>query len=106
MRRMRHLTTTLKSRGDMNDPDARATPDEWVTLTHAPHGPLADLICNILGEEGIDSYSRRALAFDVPDFLAAGPRVVLVRQSQHARATELIASLPIDDEDDLPPNAR
>lgn len=90
----------------MSSHDAARATDEWVPLTHAPHGPLADLICNILGEEGIDSYSRRTLAFDVPDFLASGPRVVLVRQSQHARAMELIASLPIDDEDDLPPNAR
>jgi hypothetical protein len=90
----------------MRSHDAAHATDEWVALTHAPHGPLADLICNILTEEGIDSYSRRALAFDVPDFLASGPRVVMVRQSQHAQATALIASLPIDDEDVLPPNAR
>lgn len=90
----------------MSRRDARSAPDEWVVLTHAPHGPLAELISNILTHEGIDSYSRRTLAFDVPDFLAAGPRVVLVRKSQHAQATALLESLPIDDEDVLPPNAR
>lgn len=80
-------------------------PDEWVVLTHAPHAPLADMICDILGQDGIDSYSRRALAFDVPDFLASGPRVVMVRRSQHAQATGLLDSLPIED-DDPTPNAR
>jgi hypothetical protein len=38
----------------------------------------AELIQNLLLEEGVPSVLRRAAGFDVPDFLAAGPRDVLV----------------------------
>lgn len=51
--------------------------------------PEAELIQNILLEEGIPSVARRSAGFDVPDFLAAGPRDVLVPESglELARAT-------------------
>ena len=38
----------------------------------------AQLIQGILLEEGIPSFERRSRGFDVPDFLAAGPRDILV----------------------------
>jgi hypothetical protein len=38
----------------------------------------AELIQNLLLEEGVPSMLRRTAGFDVPDFLAAGPRDVLV----------------------------
>src|SRR4051795_6116023 len=41
----------------------------------------AELIQNILLEEGVPSVLRRSAGFDVPDFLAAGPRDVLVPAS-------------------------
>ena len=41
----------------------------------------AELIQNILLEEGVPSILRRTAGFDVPDFLAAGPRDVLVPES-------------------------
>jgi hypothetical protein len=41
----------------------------------------AELIQNLLLEEGIPSMLRRTAGFDVPDFLAAGPRDVLVPES-------------------------
>ena len=41
----------------------------------------AELIQNLLLEEGIPSLLRRSAGFDVPDFLAAGPRDVLVPES-------------------------
>ncbi|MBV9213344.1 MAG: DUF2007 domain-containing protein [Actinobacteria bacterium] len=41
----------------------------------------AELIQNLLLEEGIPSVARRSAGFDVPDFLAAGPRDVLVPES-------------------------
>jgi len=49
----------------------------------------AELIQNILLEEGVPSVMRRSAGFDVPDFLAAGPRDVLVPASglEVARAT-------------------
>ncbi|MFL5782402.1 MAG: hypothetical protein ACJ760_13890 [Thermoleophilaceae bacterium] len=41
----------------------------------------AELIQNLLLEEGVPSIARRSAGFDVPDFLAAGPRDVLVPES-------------------------
>jgi hypothetical protein len=41
----------------------------------------AELIQNILLEEGVPSLLRRSAGFDVPDFLAAGPRDVMVAES-------------------------
>ena len=38
----------------------------------------AELIQGILLEEGIPSVQRRTRGFDVPDFLAAGPRDIMV----------------------------
>ncbi len=51
----------------------------------------AELIQGILLEEGIPSILRRCGGFDVPDFLAAGPRYVLVPASGVAAARELLA---------------
>jgi hypothetical protein len=49
----------------------------------------AELIQNLLLEEGVPSIARRSPGADVPDFLAAGPRDVLVPESgvETARAT-------------------
>ncbi len=41
----------------------------------------AEFIQGLLLEEGVPSTLRRTMGFDVPDFLAAGPRDVLVPQS-------------------------
>jgi hypothetical protein len=51
--------------------------------------PEAELIQGLLLEEGVPSMLRRTAGFDVPDFLAAGPRDVMVPESgaAHARAT-------------------
>ena len=50
----------------------------------------AQLIQGILLEEGIPSFERRARGFDVPDFLAGGPRDVLVPESGYERARDLL----------------
>ncbi|HEY5317975.1 MAG TPA: hypothetical protein VIJ20_08340, partial [Solirubrobacteraceae bacterium] len=53
-------------------------------------------------EEGVPSLLRRSAGFDVPDFLAAGPRDVLVPQSGEIAArevllqAELISGEPVD----------
>ena len=54
---------------------------------------LADgeMIQSILLDNGIPSMLRRARGFDVSDFLAAGPRDVLVPQSGYEAARELLA---------------
>jgi hypothetical protein len=51
----------------------------------------AELIQGLLLEEGIPSVQRRTQGFDVPQFLAAGPRDVLVSQAAYAEARELLA---------------
>jgi Putative prokaryotic signal transducing protein len=50
----------------------------------------AEMIQNLLLEEGVPSLVRRSAGFDVPDFLAAGPRDVLVPESGAEAARELL----------------
>jgi zinc ribbon protein len=52
--------------------------------------PEAELIQMLLLEEGVPSTLRRAAGFDVPDFLAAGPRDVLVPESGLEVAREVL----------------
>jgi len=56
----------------------------------APNQAEADFIQNLLLEEGIPSLQRRARGFDVPDFLAAGPRELLVPASGVLAAREVL----------------
>ena len=50
----------------------------------------AELIQNMLLEEGIPSILRRTRGFDVPDFLAAGPRDVMVAEAAYEPARRLL----------------
>ena len=50
------------------------------------------MIEGLLLEEGIPSLVRRSGGFDVPDFLAAGPRDILVPASGAALARELLGT--------------
>ena len=50
-------------------------------VVSARHQAEAEFIQMLLLEEGIPSILRRTAGFDVPDFLAAGPRDVLVPES-------------------------
>ncbi len=50
----------------------------------------AEFIQGLLLEEGVPSMHRRAAGFDVPDFLAAGPRDIMVPASGHATAREVL----------------
>jgi hypothetical protein len=52
-----------------------------VRVATARHQAEAELIENLLLEEGIPSLIRRTGGFDVPDFLASGPREILVPAS-------------------------
>jgi len=49
-----------------------------------------EFIQSLLLEEGVPSVLRRTAGFDVPDFLAAGPRDVLVPQSGAQTAREVL----------------
>lgn len=50
----------------------------------------AELVQGLLLEEGIPSLARRSGGFDVPDFLAAGPRDIMVPWSGLDAALELL----------------
>ena len=50
------------------------TEGRLVKVARAGSQPEAELVEALLLEEGIPSMSRRSGGFDVPDFLAAGPR--------------------------------
>jgi hypothetical protein len=50
----------------------------------------SDLVQNILLEEGVPSMARRTRGFDVPDFLAGGPRDVLVPESGADAARDVL----------------
>jgi hypothetical protein len=63
---------------------------EPVKVAFARNQAESDLVQNILLEEGIPSMARRSRGFDVPDFLAAGPRDVLVPQSGAEAARDLL----------------
>lgn len=63
---------------------------ETVRVAVANNLAEAELMQNILLEEGIPSILRRSGGFDVPDFLAAGPRDVLVPASGAEAARELL----------------
>jgi hypothetical protein len=52
----------------------------------------AELIEGLLLEQGIPSLVRRTGGFDVPDFLAAGPRDILVPATGAALARELLGT--------------
>lgn len=65
-----------------------------VKVAYAQNLPEAQLIQGLLLEEGIPSMARRAPGFDVPDFLAAGPRDILVPESGAQAARETLQAPP------------
>ncbi len=67
-----------------------------VKVARASNQPEAELIESLLLEEGIPSLQRRAGGADVPDFLAAGPRDILVPESGAQAAREALAPAPAD----------
>ena len=64
-----------------------------VKVGWAPNQAEAELIAGLLLEEGVPAVIKRAAGFDVPDFLAAGPRDVLVAASGADRARDILAEL-------------
>jgi Putative prokaryotic signal transducing protein len=65
-----------------------------VKVARAANQPEAELIEGLLLEEGIPCMLRRSGGADVPDFLAAGPRDVLVPESGADAAREALAPPP------------
>ncbi len=63
---------------------------ELVRVIGASNQAEAEMIQGMLLEEGVPSLLRRALGSDVPDFLAAGRRDVLVPASGLVTAREVL----------------
>jgi hypothetical protein len=61
-----------------------------VRVAGARNQAEAEFIQGLLLEEGVPSLLRRARGFDVPDFLAAGPRDILVPESGTSAAREVL----------------
>jgi hypothetical protein len=74
---------------------ARGEPQRVTVVSNIAEG---ELVQGILLEEGIPSYLRRSAGFDVPDFLAAGPRDVMVPASGVEAARELLGREGVADE--------
>lgn len=77
------------------------TRGELVRIAHGRNLAEAELVQGILLEEGIPSLQKRTRGFDVPDFLAAGPRDILVPESAAEAANDLLTSAIIDPEGEL-----
>jgi len=71
--------------------DPRYAQGDPVRIAVAANLAEADMICGLLLQEGIPSMQQRTRGFDVPDFLAAGPRDILVNESGAELARELLA---------------
>ncbi len=61
-----------------------------VRVAGGRHQPEAELIQGLLLEEGVPSILRRSAGFDVPDFLAGGPRDILVPEAGAQVAREVL----------------
>ena len=70
--------------------DPRYTEGELVRVAGGRNQAEAELIQGMLLEEGVPSILRRTAGFDVPDFLAAGPRDVLVPSAGAEVAREVL----------------
>jgi hypothetical protein len=68
-------------------------PGEGVVLTVVPSGQEADVVCGLLRSAGIDCTYRDTEAIDssLEDFTAAGPREILVPESDLQAARALLA---------------
>jgi hypothetical protein len=66
------------------------TEGELVRVAGGRNQAEAELIQGLLLEEGVPSILRRTAGFDVPDYLAAGPRDVLVPQAGAEAAREVL----------------
>jgi hypothetical protein len=70
--------------------DPRYAEGELVRVAGGRHQAEAEMIQGILLEEGVPSILRRSPGFDVPDFLAAGPRDVMVPFGGYETARDVL----------------
>jgi hypothetical protein len=66
------------------------TDNDLVKVAYANDESEAELLQGLLRNSGVGSVVRRAPGFDVPEFLAAGPRDVLVAASDVSVARDVL----------------
>jgi hypothetical protein len=74
----------------MTEPTRNATSNDLVKVGYANDEADAELLQGLLRTADVGSVVRRAPGFDVPEFLAAGPREVLVAASDVPVARDLL----------------
>lgn len=65
-----------------------------VKIAFARSQAEAEMIQGLLSEHGIPSMLKRGPGFDVPEFMAVGPRQVFVAEAAAAKAREVLAGTP------------
>ena len=83
------------ARGRALKVDPEYAQGEPVRVAFTSNQAESDLVQNILLEEGIPSMARRSRGFDVPDFLAAGPRDILVPASGADAARDVLRAADV-----------
>src|SRR5689334_358083 len=83
-----HEGDELRQRARKVDP--RYSDGPLVRVARARHQAEAEMMENLLLDHGIPSVAKRSRGFDVPDFLAAGPRDILVPASGAEEAREAL----------------
>ena len=83
-------TPLSEAHGRARKIDPAYTEGELVRVAGGRNQTEAEFIQALLLEWGVPSVLRRTAGFDVPDFLAAGPRDVLVPESGAETAREVL----------------
>ena len=86
--------------------DPEYTRGDLIRVAGGRNQAEAELIQNLLLEEGIPSIVRRTAGFDVPDYLAGGPRDVLVAESAVPAAREMLLEADLAPTERPPEGAR
>jgi hypothetical protein len=77
-----------------DQPSPRVNPEysqgKLVSVATAMNQPEAEFIQNLLLEEGVPSLVQRTGGTDLPDYLAAGARVILVPESGESAARQIL----------------
>jgi hypothetical protein len=71
---------------------------EPVKVGFARNQAEAEMVQGMLLEEGIPSMAKRSRGFDVPDYLAGGPRDILVPETGAEAAHEVLAGTELESE--------
>lgn len=83
-------SSTSEARARARKIDPAYADGRLVRVAFANNQAEAELIQGLLLEEGIPSMLKRSGGFDVPDFLAAGPRDILAPESGAHAARDLL----------------